>query len=274
MKICYTTLACPKWDLDTILARTKEYGFDGLDLRGYLDMVDVTLHPAFTTGLAETQQKIADSGVPICGISTSIKVCVPDAMEANLAEARRTIQLANALGAKYLRIFGMGDLDKYSRSQLADFGMMTMQAILSLDGARELHWLFETHDQWVKSADCRILLDRIPDPAFGVLWDMGHTPRVGGEMPAATFAAVGPRVAYTHVKDAAYDPHHPKAMTDGWRYTFPGQGSLPLVEAINTLKSNGYTGWIVFEHEKRWHPELPEPEEILPAFVKWVRPLL
>lgn len=26
-----------------------------------------------------------------------------------------------------------------------------------------------------------------------------------------------------------------------------------------------------FEHEKCWHPELAEPEDIFPAFVKWVR---
>ena len=35
--------------------------------------------------------------------------------------------------------------------------------------------LFETHDLWVKAADCQLLLDDIRNPAFGALWDMGHT---------------------------------------------------------------------------------------------------
>jgi len=30
----------------------------------------------------------------------------------------------------------------------------------------------------------------------------------------------------------------------------------------------------MFEHEKRWHPELEEPEEIFPRFVAWVKPLI
>jgi sugar phosphate isomerase/epimerase len=36
----------------------------------------------------------------------------------------------------------------------------------------------------------------------------------------------------------------------------------------------GGDGWLIFEHEKRWHPELPEPEETLPQFVTWIRRLL
>ena len=34
MKISFMTLGCPGWDLDTICARGREYGFDGVDFRG------------------------------------------------------------------------------------------------------------------------------------------------------------------------------------------------------------------------------------------------
>ncbi len=112
------------------------------------------------------------------------------------------------------------------------------------------------------------------DSAFGVLWDMGHTARVGGETPAETYAAVGARTFYTHVKDAVYDADHPQAMKDGWRYVQPGTGQLPLAEAIALLKQNGYDGWVMFEHEKRWHPELEEPDVIFPQFVGWAQPLI
>jgi len=61
-------------------------------------------------------------------------------------------------------------------------------------------------------------------------------------------------------------------MQDGWHYVAPGTGELPLAESIHLLKENGYDGWLLFEHEKRWHPNLPEPEEIFPQFVAWVRP--
>jgi len=119
-----------------------------------------------------------------------------------------------------------------------------------------------------------LLLEGIPDPAFGALWDMGHTWRVGGEPPEISFEAIGARVGYTHVKDAVYDPASPRSMDDGWRYVAPGTGELPLGESIQLLKTSGYDGWLLFEHEKRWHSELPEPEEIFPQFVRWIKPII
>jgi sugar phosphate isomerase/epimerase len=274
MKISMMTLGCPNWDLDTICTKGREYGFDGVDFRGLLDEIDVTKLPAFTSGVAETRQKLADAGLEVSGISSSIRVCEPENLQDNIEEARRTIPVALELGAKNIRVFGVGNLDEFSHEELAKIGRDCMEQILALDGAEELHWLFETHDNWIRAQDCKLLLDIIDNPAFGALWDMGHTARVGGESPAESYAAIGPRVGYTHVKDAVYDPNHERAMADGWYYVLPGEGQLPLAQAIALLRQNGYDDWLLFEHEKRWHPDLAEPEEAFPAFVKWVKPLI
>ncbi len=271
MKISFTTLGCPNWDLDTLCRRGQEYGFDGVDFRGYLDTLDITQLPEFTSGAAETRRRLAGAGLQTSGIGSSIRVCEAALLEENLEEARRTIQAARALGAENIRVFGGGDLQQHSREELARTGCDCIERLLALDGAGEMHWLFETHDNWIKSADCRLLLDNIPHPAFGALWDIGHTPRVGGETVEETYAAIGPRIGYTHLKDAVYEPGHPQAMGDGWRYVFPGQGQLPLADAVRLLRLHGYAGWLVFEHEKRWHPTLPEPEEAFAAYAAWAR---
>ena len=274
MKISFLTLGCPNWDLDTICARGREYGFDGVDFRGYLDEIDITQLPAFTSGAAETRQKLEDAELSVSGISTSIRVCDAAALPQNLEAARRTIEVAHHFDAVNIRLFGGGDLEQHSHAELAQIGCDCVEQILKLDGARDLKWLFETHDNWVRAEHCKLLLDSIPDPAFGALWDMGHTWRVGREKPVDSFAAVGPRVGYTHVKDATYDPASPQAMKDNWRFVAPGTGDLPLVESIELLKAAGYDDWLLFEHEKRWHPNLPEPEEIFPQFVDWIRPII
>ncbi len=271
MKLSFTTLGCPTWDLATICARGREYGFDGVDFRGYLETLDITLLPAFTTQAEATRRMLADAGLEVSGISSSITVCVAEKQAQNLEEARRTIAAAKGLGAGHVRIFGGGDLKAQSRGELAKVGREMIEKILELDGARDLKWCFETHDLWIQSSDCRLLLDAIQDPAFGALWDMGHTPRVGGEMPHVTLKALGGRVYYTHIKDAEYNPRHPQAMADGWRYTLPGAGMLPLKEAVEELIASGYSGWMVFEHEKRWHPNLPKPELAFAAFTRWAR---
>ena len=273
MKIAFMTLGCPNWDLDTIIARGREYGFDGVDFRGYLNEIDITKLPLFTTQAAETRKRLNDAGLEVSGISSSIKVCNADDRTKNLDEARRTIEVSQKLGSGNVRVFGGGNLQESTRPELAKVGLDCMRAILELDGASGLHWLFETHDNWIKASDCKLLLDNIHNPAFGALWDMGHTARDGDETPEQSYAAIGPRIGYTHVKDAVYDPKHPQAMDDGWRYVLPGEGQLPLAEAIRLLQAHGYDGWILFEQEKRWHPHLAEPEVAFPAFVKWVKPL-
>jgi sugar phosphate isomerase/epimerase len=274
MKLSFMTLGCPGWDLDTICRRGREYGFDGVDFRGYLDQMDITTLPLFSTQGVATRRTLNDSGLEICCISSSIEVCNREARVRSLEEARRTVQAARTLGVTNVRIFGGGDGQKHTRAELARVGCDTIEEILALDGARDLHWLFETHDLWLKAADCKLLLDNIRSPSFGALWDMGHTYRVGRDTPETTYAGIGDRVGYCHVKDAVHDSKHPKAMEDGWHYVLPGTGELPLAKSIGILKAHGYDGWLAYEHEKRWHPELDEPEVAFPAFVRWARALL
>jgi len=273
MKISFSTLGCPGWDLDTICRNGQQMGFDGVDLRGYLETLDITSLPMFTTAGESTRRKLADAGLAVSGISSSITVCDETLHDRNLDEARRTIETARSLGTGIVRIFGGGSLEKHTRAELAAIGRGCIEEILALDGAGELLWLFETHDLWIQSQDCRLLLDAIPAP-FGALWDIGHTPRVGGESPAQTIEALGGRIGYTHVKDAVYGSNLPQLMADGWAYTLPGSGQLPLAEAINLLRQQGYDGWLMFEHEKRWHPRLPEPEVAFAAYARWVKGVL
>ena len=274
MKISFSTLGCPDWDLDTICERGREYGFDGVDFRGYLDSLDITLLPMFTTQVAETKRKLDAAGLAVSGISSSIEICELKNFAQNIEEAKRTIAVAHALDCKNVRIFAGWNADEIGHESAAKIGRECMDAILSLDGARDLHWLFETHEGWARASEIALLLERIPDPAFGLLWDVGNTAEIGGESPLKIIESAKKRIGYIHVKDAVYDPNHPQAIDGGWRYVNPGQGEFHLAEAILMLQEAGYDGWIVLEHEKRWHPEIQEPDEIFPAFARWIRLLL
>src|SRR5512146_2857553 len=108
MKTSFMTLGCPNWDLETICRRGQEYGFDGVDFRGYLDHIDITTLPEFTSGAAETRRRLSDAGLEVSAVSSSLTVCDTEKRESNLEEARRTIPVAKTLGAKVVRIFGGG----------------------------------------------------------------------------------------------------------------------------------------------------------------------
>ncbi len=44
-------------------------------------------------------------------------------------------------------------------------------------------------------------------------------------------------------------------------------------EAIDALRNLNYEGYVSFEWEKYWHPEIEEPEIALPDFIQAVKKL-
>ena len=43
---------------------------------------------------------------------------------------------------------------------------------------------------------------------------------------------------------------------------------MPIKAQVKTLASAGYTGYYCYEWEKKWHPEIEEPEVAFPQYAK------
>lgn len=48
MRISFTTLGSPSWDLDTVIRQGAAIGFDGVDFRGLQENIEITLLAEFT----------------------------------------------------------------------------------------------------------------------------------------------------------------------------------------------------------------------------------
>ncbi len=270
MKLSFTTLGCPDWSLATIVTKAVEAGFNGVDFRGTDKGIDITLQDEFRSGLAATRRLIEDHGLVTSGVSSSISLCDATRFDENIEEAKRTIDVVLGLGATQVRMFGNGD-ESVERDERLRVALRCMEGILNLDAANKIDWLLEMHDIWISSEDCGAMLDVVGHDRLSILWDIGHTTRIGSESVQETYDALGDFIPCVHLKDAVYEPEHQYAMKDGWRYVLPGKGVLPIGEAVRLLRTREFQGWYVFEHEKRWHPTLEDPEEAILAFVKWIR---
>jgi sugar phosphate isomerase/epimerase len=58
------------------------------------------------------------------------------------------------------------------------------------------------------------------------------------------------------------------------RYVLIGAGDVPVRETVRVLAAKGYRGYYSFEWEKRWHPEIEEPEISFPHYAKVMREYL
>jgi fatty-acyl-CoA synthase len=110
------------------------------------------------------------------------------------------------------------------------------------------------------------VLDEVPDAAVGALWDLHHPYRVG-EQPEEVWALIGDRTLLVHVKDAVRDP----SERTGWKLVLLGEGEVPVRDGLRVLQDHGYQGWLTVEWEKKWHPEIAEPEIALPQHAKLLR---
>ena len=52
------------------------------------------------------------------------------------------------------------------------------------------------------------------------------------------------------------------------RYVLTGEGEVPVRETVRVLVEGGYKGYYCYEWEKKWHPELEEPEVAFPHYAR------
>ena len=109
------------------------------------------------------------------------------------------------------------------------------------------------------------MLDQVP--AAGALWDTLHPCRVG-ELPTETAERLGERCRHVHVKDGR------PANGENWELTLLGEGAVPVPEILSTLHTRHYDGWLSVEWEKKWHPEIAEPEIAIPQHAEILRQYL
>ena len=264
MKYGFSTLVCPGWEWDEVISAASDLGFDGVELRGLGKHIDITAMRLFTTDTPAAD--LARTGLSIPCLSTG--ACLADARAAReaLAEAEAYIALAARLGTPYIRV--LGDRDPAPDAAHTDEALLreNLSKLLPLAMAKGVTLLIETNGVYADSARLARLLAAVDSPALGVLWDVHHPYRYGGEKPAQTHANLAPYIRHVHVKDSVMD----KAELS---YRMLGFGDVPLREALAVLRDSGYDGFVVLEWVKRWNMALEEPGIVLPHFLGTVKKL-
>jgi sugar phosphate isomerase/epimerase len=263
-RIAFSTLGCPAWSWKTILESAGRMGYAAIELRGVAGEMDLPKVPELRgTRLAATRQDLAALGVEVCalGASATMHEKDPAERERQFDEGRRFIDLAQALGVPYVRMFGdrvpPGEAkDEVMKRIVEGFAKMTAHA-----APAGVTVVIESHGDFTSSADLVSILTTVGSPRFALLWDAHHTFAAGKEAPARTWAALGKWVRHTHLKDS-------KPQGTDRRYVLPGSGDVPMREQVKVLAAAGYAGYYGFEWEKKWHPEIEEPEVAFPHYAK------
>jgi sugar phosphate isomerase/epimerase len=252
LPLAFSTLGCPKWSWSRILEQASQMGYSGIELRGIETEMDLTKRPEFIGTITDL------------GASSKMHESDKTVRAAQLDEGRRFIDLAHQLRAPYVRVFGdaipPGEAKTDVVARVVD-GLKILGAHARGSGVGVI---IEAHGDFTDSPTLLEILKGAAMDNVALLWDAHHTFVEGKETPKQTFGALKAYVRHTHLKDS-------KPEGTGVRYVLTGAGTVPVRDTVSVLAAGGYKGFYCLEWEKRWHPEIEEPEVAFPQFVEMMR---
>lgn len=269
MKLAYSSLACPGWTVEEAADAVARYGFDGIEWR----LADG--EPITSQTSPEVLRRVVEAtrarGLRVPALDSSCQLAqVDDAGRSkSVREGEFMVNLALTLGAPAVRVFGGPLPNGVSIGEALAPAAEVLRRIAQHAATHDIQILVETHDPaWSRSANAVAITTAAGVPTVGVLYDVLHPCRMG-ETVEQTVSTLGRHVKLVHVKDG----HRPPDGSEEWPLCALGEGDVSLDSIFVMLQAQGYDGWYTFEWEKRWHPELAEPEVALPAGAAYVRAL-
>jgi sugar phosphate isomerase/epimerase len=251
--VAFSTLAFPDATLASAVSLGRRWGYGGIELR----LIDGQLIDPSMSAADRARVKRTLAGMPVVAVDTSIRLTGADPG----AQLRRFLELASDFQAPLVRVFG-GTLaqDPQARQRQLMDAAAVLDSNVPLASRLGVAIGVETHDDLSASSAVAELL-AMSDPQWvGAVWDSLHPHRMG-ERPADVYANLGRRILLVQVKDARRTPG---GEGDDWQLVLLGEGEVPVRQMLGLLAAGGYRQPISVEWEKRWHPEIEEPEVALP----------
>lgn len=265
MKLSFTTLGCPAWDFRQTIENAARMGYAGVEIRGIRDQMRMEAIPAFQPGnQRDTLRLLNGAGVQLCAFGTSIHLDRADGLAAALEEGRIAVDLCAGLGIPAIRVFGDQLQPDCTQQQTIDQVAAGLQALCAYAEGSPVDVLLEVHGQFNTIERLLPVCQAQQSRRFGLIWDVAHSDRAYGDDYLPFYLSLKPWIRHMHIKDHRRTPQ-------GDQLCPVGEGDIPLPAILRTLQADGFDGWYSFEWEKRWHPELPEPEEVFPAYLRYMR---
>ncbi|MEI6101963.1 MAG: sugar phosphate isomerase/epimerase family protein [Eubacteriales bacterium] len=201
MKLSFSTLGCPEWSFSDIVSTAKDLGYEGIEIRGVQNVMDVPRIPQFTPHeVDKTKKLLADKKLEIVCLTSACYMNVPDFTQDTVYQAISYVDTARDLGVQFIRV-------------LADFGpekvqdvddslvLKNLKKVADYAACRNVEVLIETNGCYADSKRALGLVEKAGDNV-GVIWDIHHPYRFFGESPNQTVGVLGKRLRHVHVKDS------------------------------------------------------------------------
>lgn len=258
--LCFSTVACPDWDVNRVVAAAQEWGYQGVELRTLgTGSSQIASDPALSDP-DKTRHAFESAGVKISCLATSVALHYKSHAEAEqaLAGARTFVDLAARLGCERIRTFGYqvypGETRYQAVRRIADRYARLAEYAENVPGG-PVEIVIENAGSFARARELWNLTNFTEHPLIGVCWNAAYAASIG-ERPGTSVTCLNHRIRYAKLKDAV--------VGEGSGFVQIGSGTVENERFVEILRGIGYDGWLCVEWDKLWLPGLSPAEEILP----------
>lgn len=256
----FSTVACPDWSIEKVAEQAKSMGYEGVELRTLGGgSTKLASDPALSDP-AKIRDILAASGIkPVC-LSTSSSLHDRDAgaSKASYYEINKHLEMAAAIGAPMVRIFGQKVSPNEHRNGVLERIASRIPPLAEKAGELGIELLFENAGSFAMAKEWWWLLNMINHPMVGISWNLANAaaadPHERGGGMAVTM--LNSRIKLVKVKDTK--------IGQGIGFTALGDGDCNIPLFLKKLRGIGYEGFISVEWDRLWLPSLAPAEEYLP----------
>ena len=191
--------------------------------------------------LATVRQTLADHGLAVSSIGSPIgKIPINEDFEPHLQRARHAGEVANLLGAGFIRIFSFFITDGSDPDDHRDEVLRRMTALAEVATDAGVIMLHENEKEIYGDIPrrCLDIVTSVDSPNLKLAWDPANFVQVGVRPFTEGYDDLRPHVAYVQIKDAL--------LADA-SVVVAGAGDGELVETVRALRADGFDGFFSLE---------------------------
>jgi len=265
MNICFSTLGCPGYDLDQVIALARKYRIENLEIRGLEGTMELAEMKALDREhIAESRKKLGDIRLLVFGSDLCMDYSVKD--EDLIPKGKKLIDGVSSLKIPYIRVFGNMIFEGEDEEKALAAIARRLQILSDYAADKDVQILVETHGNVTTPERIGYLTDHVSSPAFGILWDVAHTDKQFKDDFASFYRPFLPLIRHVHIKDHI-------RLEEGTRLVRIGEGEIPVGNIVKSLIKDGYQGAFSLEWEKKWHPDLCDLDIALGDYTDLLRSL-
>ena len=191
--------------------------------------------------LRMVRETLAEHGLSVSSIGSPIgKISIDDGFAPHLERMHHAIEVANTLGAPYIRLFSFfipAGTDPDSRREEV---LSRMSALAELAASSDVILLHENEKDIYGDIPrrCLDIVTSVASPKLRLAWDPANFVQVGVRPFTEGYSLLRPHIGYIQIKDAV--------LSDG-TVVVAGAGDGEVVKTVRALRADGFDGFFSLE---------------------------